>query len=107
MNARDRLAAVLAPDVVAALEELVTEQVAEAAAAAGNGDRSPWLSVRDAAGYLGVSERTLNREIARGRVRSETVGRRRILHRDELDNYMKGDGGGVAPAAPPRRPEGV
>ena len=106
MTARERLAAALAPDVVAALEELVAEHVAEAAAAA-NGDRSPWLSVRDAAGYLGVSERTLNREIARGRVRSETVGRRRILHRDELDNYVKSGGGGVARTAPPRRSEGV
>ena len=107
MTARERLAAALAPDVVAALEELVAEHVAEATAAAGNGDRSPWLSVRDAANYLGVSERTLNREIARGRVRSETVGRRRILHRAELDNYVKSGGGGVARTAPPRRSEGV
>jgi excisionase family DNA binding protein len=68
-----------------------------------NARGSPWFSIADGAEYLGLSERTLEREMRRGRLRSETVGRRRLVHRDALDAYVKGDGGGEAPATPPRR----
>jgi excisionase family DNA binding protein len=57
-----------------------------------NGSGSPWLSLRDAAEYVRLSERTLEREIARGRLRSSTVGRRRLLHRDELDRFARAAG---------------
>jgi len=99
---------VFSPDVLDALEELVADRVAaEIAMGIPNGDSSPWFSMPDAAAYVGLSERTLEREIKRGRLRSETVGRRRLIHRDALDVYVKGDGGGEAPATPPRRLEGV
>jgi excisionase family DNA binding protein len=108
VTARERLAGVLAPDVLAALEELVAERVAaELEAATADGARSPWLSIRDAAERAGVAERTLERAIAAGRLRSSTVGRRRLVHRDHLDAYVRGDGGGEAPATPPRRRRGV
>jgi excisionase family DNA binding protein len=56
---------------------------------------SPWLSLAEGAAYLGVSERTLEREITRERLRSTTLGRRRLLHRDDLDALARsGDGGG-------------
>ena len=57
---------------------------------------SPWLSVTAAADYLSVSERTIERAIERGRLRSSTLGRRRLLHRDDLDTLARrsGDGGG-------------
>src|SRR4029079_17714314 len=32
---------------------------------------------------------------------------RRLMHRDELDAYVRGDAGGEGPATPPRRPRGV
>jgi excisionase family DNA binding protein len=67
--------------------ELVVEQIGT-----GNGSGSPWLSLRDAAEYVGLSERTLEREIARGRLRSSAVGRRRLLHRDELDRFARAAG---------------
>ena len=109
MTARERLAALLAPDALAALEELVAERVTAAVAESENGERgSPWLSLREAAEYVGVSERTLERDVARGRLSSSTVGRRRLVHRDELDAYVRrGDGRGEAPATPARRPGGV
>ncbi|HXH35253.1 MAG TPA: helix-turn-helix domain-containing protein [Plantibacter sp.] len=92
MTARDRLASTLAPELLAALEQLVDERVgqelerrlADGAHPAQSG--SPWLSIAEAAGYLGTSERTVQRLVKRGRVRSSTIGRRRLLHRDDLDN---------------------
>jgi excisionase family DNA binding protein len=68
---------------------------------------TPWLSVQSAAERAGVSERSLERAIASGRLHSSTVGRRRLVHRDELAAYVRGGEGGEAPATPPRRLERV
>ncbi len=66
--------------------------------------RSPWLTLPEAAEYLRVSERTLERFIARGRVRAATVGRRRIVHRGELDRLAHAaTGEDATPATPTRR----
>ena len=54
--------------------------------------RSPWLSIAEAADYLRTSERTVHRLVNRNRVRSMTIGRRRLLHRHDLDAYLGGDG---------------
>lgn len=59
---------------------------------ADRGGPSPWLSLPDAAAYLGVSERTLERAIARGRLRSSTLGWRRLLHRDDIDSFARAAG---------------
>lgn len=53
---------------------------------------SPWYSLSGAAAYLHLSERTLEREISRGRLRSSTIGRRRILHREDLDRFARAAG---------------
>jgi excisionase family DNA binding protein len=68
---------------------------------------SPWLALDEAAADLRVSERTLERRIAAGRVRSTTLGRRRLLHRDDLDALARAVAGeDVAPTTSPRhRPE--
>ena len=86
------LRAVLAPELVLALEALVDERVESALAThdAVNGS-SPWFGVADAAGYVGVSERTIARLLDRGRIRSTCIGRRRLLRRDDLDQYLRGD----------------
>jgi excisionase family DNA binding protein len=59
---------------------------------ADRGGPSPWLSLADAAAYLSVSERTLERAVARGGLRSSTLGRRRIFHRDDLDGFARAAG---------------
>jgi excisionase family DNA binding protein len=65
---------------------------------------SPWLALDEAAAYLRVSERTLERRIKGGRVRSTTIGRRRLLHRDDLDALARATTGeDVAPTTSPRR----
>jgi excisionase family DNA binding protein len=83
---------ILGPELVSALETYISERVEEALAShvtVTNG-ASPWLSVADAAGYLGVSERSVGRLLDRGRIRSSYIGRRRLLHRDDLDAYLRG-----------------
>lgn|SRR5688572_104935 len=95
----DRLLRSLAPEVVDALLELVDERIA--AATDGQADRtSPWLSLAEAADHLRVSARTIERMIACGRLRSITVGRRRLVHRDDLNRAAAGEE--AAPTAPPR-----
>lgn len=89
-TARERLAGLLAPEVLAALDDLIAEHVAGLAPAETNG--SPWLSLSDGADYLSVSGRTLERAIAKGRLRTSTVGRRRLVHRDDLDAYARAAG---------------
>lgn len=102
VSVRDRLAAVFAPDVVATLEAFVLEIVAERARTEEAG--SPWMSVEEAAHYLRISSRTLERRVHSGRVRSTTVGRRRLLHREDLDELAKtATGEDVAPTTSPRR----
>lgn len=98
MSPEERLRHALAPDVVEALLLLVEERVAAATAA--QVDVSPWLSVAEAAAYLRVSERTIERLIRRRRLPSTTLGRRRLVHRDDLDAAARED---VAPTTPPRR----
>jgi excisionase family DNA binding protein len=90
VTARERLAVVLAPDVLDALEDLVAERLASIAPAAEQ--RSPWFALDEAAEYLRVSDRTLERLIRRGRLPSTTVGRRRLVHRDALDALARAAG---------------
>ena len=99
-GAREALLRSLAPEVVDAFVQLVDERVG-----AGTEDTrepcSPWLSLAEAADYLRMSERTIQRLVGRGRVRSATIGRRRLVHRDDLDKAAAGEE--TAPTAPPRR----
>jgi excisionase family DNA binding protein len=89
---------------VAALEDLVDERVAERLEVSTVVDYSPWLSLDEAADYLRVSPRTLERQLARGRVRSTSIGRRRLLNRDDLDELAKAaTREDATPATPPRR----
>lgn len=83
------LRALLSDQLVVAIEALIEERVGAALSARETLDGSPWLSVADAATFLGVSERTVGRLLERGRIRSTHVGRRRLMHRDELDAYLK------------------
>jgi excisionase family DNA binding protein len=82
--------------IAARAAELVLEQLGNT-----NGSTSPWLSLAESSNYLRVSERQLQRLVARGKVRSTTIGRRRLLHRDDLDKLATGEE--TAPTAPPRR----
>jgi excisionase family DNA binding protein len=86
------LRSVLAADVVAAIEDLVERRVEAALALHEMNGSSPWLGLGEAAAYLGVSERTISRLLDQGRIRSTFLGRRRLLHRGDLDEYLRGGG---------------
>jgi excisionase family DNA binding protein len=79
------LGSLFGPELVAAIERLVDERLEAKLAELGTGSSSPWLSISDAAAYLGVSERTIERHLKAGRLRSSYVGRRRLLRQDDLD----------------------
>ena len=100
----ERLTASLAPRVVEALLELVDERVA---ALAGPTDQStPWLSIAEAADYLRVSERTIERWIAERTSPLDDDRPATLLHRDDLDAVARAAAGeDVAPTTPPRRRE--
>ncbi len=98
---RKQLEAFLSPAVVDAIEHLVAECVRVELDAAGAADGSPWMSIASAAEYAGVSQSTIERAIRRNRLRSTTIGRRRLIHRDELEKAATGED--VAPTTSPRR----
>ena len=88
------LAALFGPEVVAAIGRFVDERVEAAVAERQTGSNStPWLTVSEAAEHLRTSERTIQRLLKRGRIHSSTIGRRRLLHRDELDAYVRATAG--------------
>jgi excisionase family DNA binding protein len=84
------LASLFAPDLVDAIERFVDERVRLALTERNGTDPdSPWLRISEAAERLRISERQLHRLLVRGRVRSVHVGRRRLLHRDDLDELVR------------------
>ena len=101
------LRATFSPELVEALERLVDERVQAAVAELhpnGAGSSSPWLSLSEAAEYLRTSERTVQRLVKRSRIRTSTIGRRRLFHRDDLDALARATTGEeVAPTTPSRR----
>lgn len=102
--AREHLAAALSPHLLDALEELVNELAVARATGSACDSSAPWLSIDEAADYLRISRRQLERYVKDRRVRSSTLGRRRILHRDDLDAFARAaTREDVTPATPPRR----
>ena len=95
--ARERLEAVLAPELVAAVEELVAERVRLELEAAGPGlDGRAWLSVEQTAELLKTSPGAIRQRISTGWLAGDTVrdGKRRFVRREavlrELERGSKG-----------------
>ena len=81
----------LAPALISALEALGAERVNAAPAGLENGSETDWLTVQESARHLRVSERTIERWIQTGRLRTSTVGRRRLIRRADLDAAARED----------------
>ncbi len=77
-SARDRLAALLAPEVIDALDEFVAERVAAELACLDSGcDNDPaWLTVKQAGKRLDCSSDAVRMRAARGRLETRRHGRR-------------------------------
>jgi len=90
-EARVKLAQALAPELIDAVEALVEARVRAVLRAdelRQNG--LLWMSIVEAADYLRVSPRTIQRMVANGRLQSTTLGRRRLVKRGELDRVGEG-----------------
>ena len=85
---RERLAALLAPDVLDALHELVAEQVAaELARRDSAGDSEPrWLTLEQAAHRLGCSPAAVRMRASRGRLTTRRHGRRVYVSAASVDD---------------------
>jgi excisionase family DNA binding protein len=86
-TARDRLALVLAPELVDVLEELITERVAAALAtiAPAESREARWLTVEQAAERLGCSPDAVRMRVRRGRLEHRRQGRRLYVAADSVD----------------------
>jgi excisionase family DNA binding protein len=83
------LATMLGPDLVAAIEDLVDERVAQALAERQTAKR--WLSVPEAGDYLGCSPKAVYARIDRGRIPESAVrrmGRTVTIDRLALDRTL-------------------
>lgn len=85
MNARDRLAAALSPDLVAAIEELVEERVRAELEATREPNGRTWLTLDEAAERLNCSTDAVRMRCKRGRLKSKTQGRRRYVSAASLE----------------------
>jgi excisionase family DNA binding protein len=57
---------------------------------------SPYLSTKQAARYLQISERNVHRLIEQNQLPVDRIGRRLVFHRDKLDEWVATRGGEVA-----------
>jgi excisionase family DNA binding protein len=64
----------------------VDERVAATLAERENGSEPAWLTLSEAAEHLRVSESTVGRMLKQGRLRSNYIGRRRLVARTDLDS---------------------
>ena len=85
MTPRDRLAAVLAPELVSALEELVAERVAAELAARAPAKGARWLTLEQAADRLGCSADAVRMRVKRGRLEHRRQGRRVYVSAESVD----------------------
>lgn len=91
MTARERLAAVLARELLEGLEELIEETVSARLAGLERDGSKRWLTPREAGEYLGCSERAVYARIRRGRIPEDAVkrsGRSMVLDRFVLDRNL-------------------
>ncbi len=81
----------LAPDLITALEELMDHWVTAALEGWENGSEPALVTIQEAAARIRVSPRRVEREIQKGRIRTSTLGRRRLIHREDLDAAARED----------------
>lgn len=91
MNGRDRLALLLGPELLDALDSYVAERVAVALAATPTvEDGARWLTCEQAAKRLGCSAPAIRMRVKRGRLEHRRQGRRLYVSArsvNELDHH--------------------
>ena len=87
-----RLALALGPEELERLADALAPLVAARLAAAPTTTASPYLTVPEAAAYLRASRQRVHDLCSQGRLPQWKDGRRSLLHRDDLDRYLAGEG---------------
>jgi excisionase family DNA binding protein len=82
--ALDAALAALVPAIAERVADLLTGRVGAAL-----GSRSPWLDVNEAADYLRCKPKRVYDLVSQSRVPAHKDGSRLLLHRDELDAYLR------------------
>jgi excisionase family DNA binding protein len=85
VTARERLGLALSPELLAALEDLVDERVAEAFASSARSDGLRWLTVEQAAERLSCSSDAVRMRVKRGRLEHRRQGRRLYVSAEAVD----------------------
>jgi hypothetical protein len=87
MNGRERLADVLAPDVLTALDAFVDERIAAALTdqPTGSNGHGRWATLEEGAELAGCSADAMRMRVTRGRYRSRRDGARVYVLRADVD----------------------
>ncbi len=99
MTPRARLEAVFAPEVVAALEVLIREEVEARVSVY----RKPWLSVSEAAEYLGCTQKAIRGRIDRRTLPATHLAGNVLIDRVAVDEQLER----IRNRAGPQRGRGV
>ncbi len=86
------LRAAFSPAIVEAFERLIDERVQAALVEYAENATPPYLTMKQAASYLQVSQKLLHRQIAAGHLPATRLGRRVLLRRGDLDALMRNGG---------------
>lgn len=84
MTASERLEGLVGPMLAAAILDAVREELAVERDASERGKSAGWCSVAEAAGVLGVSVRSVYRQVKAGTIESRRVGERVVVARRAL-----------------------
>jgi excisionase family DNA binding protein len=79
------------PAIAERVADLLAQRVAE--------ERSPWMTVDEAAVYLRCKAKRVYDLVGQSRLPGHKDGSRLLLHRDELDAYLDGAATPLPPAA--------
>ncbi|HUG63987.1 MAG TPA: helix-turn-helix domain-containing protein [Gaiellaceae bacterium] len=80
------LRATFAPELVAAIEQLVDERVQLALEDRGNGRPRRFVTVSEAAAATGLSERGVRAQVKRGWLRAKRLGNRILVDLESLED---------------------
>ena len=56
-------------------------------------ESTPWFTLKQTAKYLNLSDRTIKKHIASGRLERRLVGRKNLIHKEWIVRFVLSNGG--------------
>ena len=56
-------------------------------------ENTPWFTLKQTAKYLNLSDRTIKKHIASGRLERRLVGRKNLIHKKWIERFVLSNGG--------------